>query len=114
MEKQKREVMIEESGLVGRRSSSRTLAIILIAVGVLFLLINAGIFSFGDIGSFFGSLGAFFGRLGASFGEFFGSLGGSIGRFFGGLGSLVGRFWPVVLILIGAALLLRRKPSVEV
>ena len=102
MEKQKREVTIQESGLIERRSSSRTLAIVLIAVGVLFLLINAGIFSFNDIGSFFGSIGAFFGRLG-----------GSIGHIFGGLGGLIGRFWPVLLILIGALLLLRRKPSVE-
>jgi hypothetical protein len=112
MEKQKREVMIQERGLIERPSSSRTLAIVFIAVGVLFLLMNAGVFSFNDIGSFFGSFGEFFGRLGASFGEFFGRLGGSIGHTFGTLGSWIGRLWPLFLILLGAALLFRRNRPV--
>lgn len=114
MEKQKREVMIQERGLVGRPSSSRTLAVALIVIGIVFLLINAGVFSFHDIGAFFGSIGAFFGRLGGSFGEFFGRLGGSIGHIFGTLGASLARLWPLALILLGAALLLRRnKPALD-
>lgn len=113
MEKQKREVMIQPRGAADRPASARTLAIVLIAVGVLFLLVNAGVFSFGDIGSFFGSIGQFFGRLGGAIGEFFGNLGGSIGRLFGSLGSTIGRWWPLLVILLGVALLFRRGKSAQ-
>jgi hypothetical protein len=83
------------------RRPSRTLALILIGVGVIFLLTNIGLFSIGDIG-------AFFGQIGGAFGSFFGNLGGSIGRLFGGLGELIGRFWPLILIGIGLLLIVRR------
>ncbi|MBI5667137.1 MAG: hypothetical protein HZC41_03945 [Chloroflexi bacterium] len=111
MEKQKRDVVIQSGGMVGRPASTRTLAIVLIAVGVLFLLINAGVFSFNDVGSFFGSIGQFFGNLGRTIGEFFGNLGGSLGRLFGSLGSTIGRWWPLLVILLGVALLFRRGRS---
>jgi hypothetical protein len=87
---------------LGAHRPSRTLALILIGVGVVFLLANLGLFSIGDIG-------AFFGQIGGAFGSFFGNLGGSLGTLFGGLGELIGRFWP--LILIGVGLLLVFRPS---
>jgi hypothetical protein len=100
---------------VASRGSQRTGALILIVIGVLFLLINAGAFSFSDLGEFFGnfgrSFGEFFGNFGRAIGEFFGNLGGSIGSFFGNLGSALANIWPLALILIGLALLLWRRPS---
>lgn len=93
--------------------SGRGLALVLIAVGVLFLLINVGVFSFNDIGSFFGSVGQFFGSLGSAMGQFFGSLGSTIGRIFGSLGSTIGRWWPVLVIAVGVLLLVRRKPALD-
>ncbi|HEX2909038.1 MAG TPA: hypothetical protein VHO69_19350 [Phototrophicaceae bacterium] len=115
MQKQKREVLIARPNWNENRQASRTLAVILIGVGVMLLLMNAGVFSFHDIGSFFGnlggSIGSFFGHLGGAMGSFFGNLGGSIGHIFGSLGSLIGRFWPVILILLGVLLLVRRKPA---
>ncbi len=81
-------------------------AAILIALGLLFLLWNTGVFSPGDIGQFFGNLGA-------SIGTFFGNLGGAIGDFFGGLGRAAGQLWPLALIIAGALLLLRRRPAPE-
>lgn len=111
MEKQKREVTIQPMP-DARLGSSRALAIVLITAGVLLLLINAGVFSFNDVGSFFGSFGEFFGRLGRSIGELFGDFGGWIGRFFGSVGGTIGRWWPLVVILLGVALLFRRnKPA---
>lgn len=112
MEKPKREVIINRSSEYEPRRSSRTLALVLIGAGVVLLLVNAGALSFSDIGSFFGSLGGavgqFFGSLGSAIGQFFGGLGRAIGDIFGSLGSAIGRFWPVLLILLGALLLLRR------
>jgi len=97
------------------RSPQRTGAVILIIIGILFLLMNAGVFSFGDVGEFFGgfgrAMGEFFGGFGRAIGEFFGNLGGSIGAFFGSLGSALANFWPLVLILIGLALLFWRRPA---
>lgn len=112
MEKRKNEVHIEQQPDAARRSPTRTLAYVLIVVGLLFLLWNANILNLGDIGSFFG-------RIGGSIGEFFGSLGGLIGSFFGSLGSTIGRLagslanlWPLLLIVIGVLLLFRRgKPK---
>jgi hypothetical protein len=40
-----------------------------------------------------------------------GRFGETMGEFFGNLGSSLARFWPVILIVIGAALLLRRQPQ---
>jgi len=74
-------------------ASPRIGAIILITIGVLFLLMNTGVFSFSDIGEFFGN----FGR---AFGEFFGNLGRSIAT-----------LWPLALILIGVGLLFWRRPN---
>lgn len=72
-------------------TEKRTGALVLIAIGVLFLLINSGIFSFADLG------------------EFFGNMGGGIGEFFGSFGRSIGDLWP--LALIGVALLFWRRPS---
>jgi len=84
------------------KQRSRTVwAVVLIGVGAVFLLVNAGLFSFGDIGQFFGSIGRAFGELGRGLGQFFGDFGWSIGR-----------LWPLALILIGMALLFWRKPTV--
>ncbi len=88
---------------------SRTgLAITLLVLGVLFLMIEGGVFSRGTIGAFFGglggSIGAFFGSLGGAIGSFFGSLGSAIGIVFGS----IGRLWPVVPILIGLYMIFRR------
>jgi hypothetical protein len=100
---------------VALRSLQRPGAVILIIIGILFLLINAGFFSFGDVGEFFGdfgrAFGEFFGNFGRAIGEFFGNLGGSIGAFFGNLGSALANFWPLALILFGLALLFWRRPS---
>jgi hypothetical protein len=101
MEKPKREMIINRSSEDEPRRSSRTLALVLIGAGVVLLLVNAGALSFSDIGSFFGSLGG-------AVGQFFGGLGRAVGDIFGSLGSAIGRFWPVLLILLGALLLLRR------
>ncbi len=108
--------MMEKSKRDFRREarSSRGLALVLILIGVLFLLINAQVFSFSDIGAFFGSIGHFFGSLGSAIGHFFGSLGSTIGRIFGSLGSSIGRWWPVLLIAFGLLLLVRRgKPTLD-
>lgn len=91
--------------------STRRLALLLIAAGILFLLINAGVFSFHDIGTFFGSIGQFFGQVGSAIGQFFGSLGSSIGRIFGSIGSSIGRWWPLLLIVLGLLMLVRRGTS---
>jgi len=97
------------------RKSQRTGAIILIIIGVVFLLLNTGIFSFSDIGEFFGGfgrvMGEFFGGFGRLLGEVFGTLGRAIGAFFGALGGVIGTLWPFALIAIGAALLFWRKPN---
>lgn len=98
MEKRKREVTVIRRDTAGAGAAARTLAIVLIAVGVVFLLINLGLFSWDSVGSFFGAVG-----------RFFGGLGGEIGRFFGGLGRALAGLWPLVLIGIGALLLLRRS-----
>ncbi len=86
MEKRKREVTGNQRDAADVSASARALAIALIAVGVVFLLINLGLFSWDSIGSFFGA----------------------VGRFFGGLGRALAGLWPLVLIGIGALLLLRR------
>lgn len=81
--------------------------LILIVVGVVFLLMYAGVFNPGMIGEFFGNLGG-------AIGQFFGNLGGAIGTIFGNLGGMIGRLWPLLLIVIGLALLfVRRKPTVQ-
>lgn len=105
MEKSKHTVQIQPEAA---RRHNVALPIILIGIGVLFLLVNTGIFSFSDIGTFFGTVGRFFGEIGGSIGRFFGSLGGSLGSYFGNLGGLIGRLWPLLLIVIGALLLIRR------
>ncbi len=97
-EKRKNDVVMRKP------ASQRTGAIILIAIGVLFLLLNAGLFSFNDFGEFFGSFGQ-------TMGEFFGNFGRSMGEFFGGLGRSLVNLWPLALILIGVALLFWRRPS---
>lgn len=91
---------------------SRTgMAITLLVLGVLFLLIEGGVLSWGTIGAFFGglggSIGAFFGSLGGAIGAFFGSLGSGIGIFFGS----IWRLWPVALILIGLYMIFRRPSN---
>lgn len=88
--------------------SQRNAAILLIAVGVIFLLIQSGVFSFNDVGEFFGAVGEFFGNLGGQIGSFFGNLGGQIGRFFGSVGSQLANLWPLLLIALGVLMLLRR------
>ncbi|MBL8118853.1 MAG: hypothetical protein JNJ78_15080 [Anaerolineae bacterium] len=102
MEKPKRsdDILIEK-GQGGRIIGG----LLLIVVGVLFLLMYAGLFDFSMIG-------AFFGTLGGAIGSFFGSLGGAIGTFFGSVGTLIGRFWPAILIFIGLIILFvpRRSP----
>ncbi len=98
---------------IERHSSQRRAALVLIAVGVIFLLIQAGVFSFSDIGSFFGSIGAFFGNLGGQIGSFFGNLGGQIGHFFGSIGSQLANLWPLILIAIGLLMLVRRPRREE-
>jgi hypothetical protein len=106
---------LKNDAVLRKPASQRTGALILIAIGILFLLINSGLFSFSDIGEFFGSfgriIGEFFGNLGRSIGEFFGNFGRSMGEFFGGLGRSIANVWPLVLILIGIALLFWRRPS---
>jgi len=84
-EKRKNEVVIRRGG------SRRTGAILLILIGVLFLLMNAGLFSFTDMGEFFGNFGRF------------------IGEFFGSFGRSIASLWPLVLILLG--LLFWRRPE---
>jgi hypothetical protein len=100
---------------VNTDKSRRVGAVVLIIIGVLFLLMNAGVFSFNDIGQFFGNLGGgigeFFGTLGGEIGRFFGSLGGAIGEFFGGVGRTIGELWPLLLIVVGLALLFWRRPA---
>lgn len=92
----------------------RNLAVALIIVGVIFLLFQMNVLS--GIGLFFGSLGQgigeFFGNIGRGFGEFFGGFGRMIGEFFGSIpwGS-IWRLWPVLLILIGLALIFRRPST---
>jgi Flp pilus assembly pilin Flp len=93
------------------RSSQRRAAYALIAVGVVFLLIQTG--AIGDIGSFFGSVGEFFGNLGGQMGNFFGNLGGQMGRFFGALGSQMANLWPLLLIALGVIMLFRRSRRPE-
>jgi hypothetical protein len=97
------------------RQSNRTGAIILIAIGMMFLLINTGVVSFNEIGTFFGGLGeafgTFFGNFGRVIGEIFGGLGQAFGEIFGGLIGSIANLWPLILILIGVALLFGRKPN---
>ena len=87
------------------------LAITLLVLGVLFLMIEGGVFSWGTIGAFFGglggSIGAFFGSLGGAIGSFFGGIGSGIGVFFGS----IGRLWPVVPILIGLYMIFHRPSN---
>lgn len=108
-EKRKNDVVVR------RPASQRTGAIVLIAIGVLFLLINTGIFSFNDIGELFGNfgraVGEFFGNFGRTIGEFFGNLGRGMGEFFGNFGRTVANWWPLLLILFGLGLLFWRRPS---
>jgi hypothetical protein len=105
----------KNDAVIRKPATQRTGAIILITIGVLFLLLNTGLFSFNDIGEFFGSfgrtMGEFFGNFGRSMGEFFGNMGRSMGEFFGGLGRGIANMWPLVLILIGVALLFWRRPG---
>lgn len=91
-----------------RSGAGRPIAgLILIVVGVVFLLMFAGVFDPGMIGQFFGNLGG-------AIGEFFGNFGRVIGEFFGTVGGAIGRLWPLLLIVVGLALLfIRRKPTVR-
>jgi hypothetical protein len=91
-----------------RSGSGRPIAgLVLILIGVVFLLMYAGVFNPGMIGEFFGNFGS-------AIGQFFGNFGQTIGEFFGNLGGMIGRFWPVLLIVAGLALLLiRRKPTTQ-
>lgn len=103
-----------------------TAAFVLIAVGLVFLMVNIGLVSmdrvgetvgqaagsFGDaMGSFGQAIGEFFGRFGEAMGEFFGNFGEAMGSFFGNLASNFSRLWPLLLIVIGLALLFRRPRS---
>jgi hypothetical protein len=95
------------------QSSQRAGAIILIAIGVIFLLLNTGIFSFDLIGDFFGAFGSAMGDFFGGFGRVMGDLGGTIGTVFGSLGSLIGNLWPLILIGLGLALIFGRRRQVE-
>lgn len=109
MEKRKNEVVIVEGD--SRRSNGWVGAFILIGIGLVFLLINMGAFDMNMIGEFFGNFGRGMGEFFGNFGEAMGRFGGSMGEFFGNLGGSLARFWPVILIVIGAALLIRRQPQ---
>lgn len=109
MEKRKNEVLIVESN--SPRSNGRAAAFVLIGIGLVFLLINMGAFDMRMIGEFFGNFGRSMGEFFGGFGEAMGRFGGAMGEFFGNLGGSLAQFWPVILIVIGAALLLRRQPQ---
>ncbi len=111
MEKRKNEVLIVESENDSPRTRGRAAAFVLIGIGLIFLLVNMGVFDMNTIGEFFGNFGRSMGEFFGRFGEAMGRFGGAVGEFFGNLGGSLAQFWPVALIVIGAVLLLRRQPQ---
>ncbi|MBL8157237.1 MAG: hypothetical protein JNM70_23895 [Anaerolineae bacterium] len=109
MEKRKNEVVIAESD--SPRSNGRAAAFVLIGIGLVFLLVNMGVFDMNSIGEFFGNFGRSMGEFFGNFGETMGRFGESMGEFFGNLGGSLAQFWPVILIAFGVVLLLRRQPQ---
>lgn len=108
MEKPKREVTVVRRDTTGVSAPARALASVFIALGVVFLLINMGLFSWDSVGDFFGAVGRLFGSLGGDIGRFFGALGSEIGRIFGSLGRALAALWPLALITAGLFLLRRQ------
>ena len=110
-------------------SKQRTLPLLLIGVGVLILVANA-VFSIayvteseqiidqvaGTIGETAGrvgqEIGTAAGNIGQDIGDTAGSLGVVVGETFGALGATLGHamgsLWPLVLVMIGLGLIVRR------
>lgn len=101
MEKAKRDHDVSVQGLTPSRL---IVGFLLLVIGLMFLFANLGIISPDTVGNM---IGGFFGSIGRVFGEF----GQAIGVFFGSIGSLIGRLWPLILIVIGAAMLFTRRKS---
>jgi hypothetical protein len=107
MEKRKNEVLIVEGD--SPRSNGRVAAFVLIGIGLVFLLVNMGVFDMNTIGEFFGNFGRSMGEFFGGFGETMGRFGETVGEFFGNLGGSLAQLGPVILIVIGAVLLKRRQ-----
>jgi hypothetical protein len=105
---------MQREKLKNGQSSQRAGAIILIAIGVIFLLFNTGVFSFDMIGDFFGTFGSIMGEFFGGFGRVMGELGGGLGSLFGSVGSLFANLWPLILIGLGLALIFGRKSNRQI